>query len=152
MTCPDCGRTMTPNFVSTICEWCTSDIKDVRMYPGYIAFNEDRMDAPHYVFRRIKDVRRWIQQNDLHNLRARKVLSPTRFTWRAREGVGSFRLTIAKRLFHIEKDHRFDPKHPLVVLAPSDYEPRFRRMKDIQEKDVVNEKSEGERLLDFFLS
>lgn len=149
MRCQDCTRPMALNFTDYVCEWCASDLEDLLLYTGFIVLTDERLHSPHYVFENISGAKRWRAANDLDDSALRKVLSPRRFRWRPSKGRLTG-LSVANRLYHVVPDHKFDPKMPYVILAPKGFRTR-RTARTVSSEDSGDaEKSEHDRMKDFF--
>lgn len=147
MKCSECNRRKKVHFTTEYCSWCETDIAKLRFYRGYIVYREDGMHSPHHVFKHVNGARKWLHAHALKNARVEKVLSPTPFTWQNGGDLVPGE-KIANRNYYVVETHKFNPEQPFIIFASK--KKKKPAMPMPPDESVEDNRSEGERLRDFF--
>ncbi|MDD9944643.1 MAG: hypothetical protein OXU20_26595 [Myxococcales bacterium] len=101
---------MTPLFFSAACDFCDGRAT-VQYYEGFVVYRGARDGLVHeeYVFRSLRDAKRFRSLRDMDDVEIRRVRSHEPFHWR-RSGGSVKGLELADHRYAIFPDHRYEPR------------------------------------------
>lgn len=114
-SCSACGRATVELFLTTRCDYCDFGPQCL-VYVGYVVIPSLNVgDVEAYVFKTTDDAKRWRQSACLGDAIIARVESLERFDWMTSTFFQN--MVIAKEMYEIFPDHRYEPKPCRVFLS-----------------------------------